>query len=412
MTEMFEDTKKCEVIVDDLLVWGKNVEEHDLTLEKALQRAEETDLRFNEEKFMGMVNYLHKFISHLADINKPLRELLDKSVEWHRMERQQKAYEELINSITQAPVLKYFDVSADVTCSLGGCVFGGSGCLFTTRNAANTLRASQSESTLSTEEFEVHLLIQISKEKADEWKIETDSDPVLSGLREPFGVEKCLNRARETVYWPGVCEQIEEKVAKCEICNKYRNCQIKEPLLRHPVPHRPWQVLAADLFVLPQGNFVVLVDYYSEYFELTQLKDSTSATLINCLQQRMSRNGIPEFLYSDNGPEFSRLEFRQFAKGYQFQHVTSSPRFPQSNGLAKRTVQTAKKLLKKAYEDKKDPYLAILELRNTPIPGIMNTERYSQDTRNLTLRASRLSRQCPKGAATFSWKISSAVMMI
>ena len=35
-----------------------------------------------------------------------------------------------------------------------------------------------------------------------------------------------------------------------------------------------------------------------------------------------------------------------------------------------RTVQIAKKLLKKAYEDNKDPYLAILELRSTPIPGV------------------------------------------
>ena len=185
-----------------------------------------------------------------------------------------------------------------------------------------------------------------------------------------LGVEKCINRARETVYWPGVCEQIKEKVAKCEICNKYRNCQIKEPLLPHPVPDRPWQVLAADLFVLPQGKFVVLVDYYSTYFELAQLRDITSATVINCLQQHMSRHGIPEILYFDSGPEFSSLEFRRFSKAYEFHHVTSSPRFPQSNGLAERTVQTAKKLLKKAYEDKKDPYLAILELRNTPIPGV------------------------------------------
>ena len=48
------------------------------------------------------------------------------------MERQQEAYEELINSITQAPVLKYFDVSADVTVSvmrprkgLGACLLQG-----------------------------------------------------------------------------------------------------------------------------------------------------------------------------------------------------------------------------------------------------------------------------------------------
>ena len=76
-----------------------------------------------------MVNYLHKFISHLADINKPLRELLKKSVEWHWMERQQKTYEELINSIAQAPVLKYFDVSADVTFSVDASSEGLGACL-------------------------------------------------------------------------------------------------------------------------------------------------------------------------------------------------------------------------------------------------------------------------------------------
>ena len=43
-----------------------------------------------------MVNYLHKFIPNLANINKPLRELLEKSVEWHWMEAQQKAYKDLI----------------------------------------------------------------------------------------------------------------------------------------------------------------------------------------------------------------------------------------------------------------------------------------------------------------------------
>ena len=119
-----------------------------------------------------------------------------------------------------------------------------------------------------------------------------------------------------------------------------------------------------------EKKFFVLVDYYSKYFELTQLKDRTSASVINCLKQHMSRHGIPKVLHSANGPEFSSLEFQRFAKQYQFQHVTSSPRFLQSNGLVEGTEQTAKKLLKKAYEDNNDPYLAILELRNTPIPGV------------------------------------------
>jgi hypothetical protein len=51
-------------------------------------------------------------------------------------------------------------------------------------------------------------------------------------------------------------------------------------------------------------------------------------------------------------------------RSYGVEHVTSSPRYPQSNGQAKRTVQTVKRLLKKS----KDPYLALLSYQSTPLP--------------------------------------------
>ena len=47
--------------------------------------------------------------------------------------------------------------------------------------------------------------------------------------------------------------------------------------------------------------------------------------------------------------------------------MPSSPECPRSNGLAEKTVQTAKNPLEKAKEDNKDPYLAMLETRNTPL---------------------------------------------
>ena len=58
-----------------------------------------------------------------------------------------------------------------------------------------------------------------------------------------------------------------------------------------------------------------------------------------------ARHGMLVTLMSDNGPQFSSKEFKDFATTYCFQHITSSPHFPQSNGLAERTVRTVKKLL-------------------------------------------------------------------
>jgi hypothetical protein len=76
-----------------------------------------------------------------------------------------------------------------------------------------------------------------------------------------------------------------------------------------------------------------------------------------------SRHGIPDVVYSDNGPQYDSDEFRSFAKEYGFQHITSSPGYPQSNGIAENPVGTVKNLLKKA----EDPYLALLNYRNTPL---------------------------------------------
>ena len=68
-------------------------------------------------------------------------------------------------------------------------------------------------------------------------------------------------------------------------------------------------------------------------------------------------------VYSDNGPQFRSDVYRQFAINYQFNHVTSSPYFPKSNGEAERAVGTIKNLLKK----EGDPYLALLAYRSTPL---------------------------------------------
>ena len=153
-------------------------------------------------------------------------------------------------------------------------------------------------------------------------------------------IEKSLSRARELLYWPGISEQINDLVEQCDICNIHRNKQTKQPLLQHEVPKRPRQKLATDLFYMNGDSYILPVDYYSKFFEVSMLKDTKNLTVIKCLRQNFPRHGIPEELVSDNGPELSSYELQDFAREFGFKHITSSPRYLQSNGQAERTVQT------------------------------------------------------------------------
>ena len=180
-----------------------------------------------------------------------------------------------------------------------------------------------------------------------------------------LGVEKCKSRARATVYWPGMSNDIQETVSKCSTCSTYRNRNQKEPMIAHEIPDRPWQKLGSDLFEHKGKTYLLVVDYYSKYIETSLLQDKTAETVIMHMKSIFARHGIPEELVSDNMPYNSR-EFKDFASSWGFKLTTSSPTYAQSNGLSERAVQTVKRILKKA----DDPYIGMLEYRNTPVTGM------------------------------------------
>lgn len=163
-----------------------------------------------------------------------------------------------------------------------------------------------------------------------------------------LGIEKCKNRAKRILFWPHMLKEIEDKVRNCMTCLKFQRTHSGEEMLLRDVPNGPWEQLGIDIFYFKTRKYLLIVDYFSKFIEIKELQQEISPFIIAVLKSNFSRYGIPKVVYSDNGPQFTSLQFKKFTKTWNFNHITSSPYYPKSNGMAERYVQTFKNMLKKA----------------------------------------------------------------
>ena len=124
-----------------------------------------------------------------------------------------------------------------------------------------------------------------------------------------------------------------------------------------------WQKVGTDLFEYNKYTYLLIIDYYLRWIEIAQWNKTISEDIIRHTSSIFARHRIPEVVVSDNGPQFSSELYAKFAQQYGFEHITSSPHYPRSNGEAERAVKTVKNFLKKS----KEPYLALLAYRSTPL---------------------------------------------
>jgi len=198
---------------------------------------------------------------------------------------------------------------------------------------------------------------------------ETQQKTIMDQLHYSHqGIEKTRLQARDAVYWKGINNDIENMINKCSICQENLPAQPKETLIAHDIPNRAWEVVGTDLFHFNDHEYLIIADYYSKFPIIRKMTgQSTSNMVIAATKQVFSEQGIPSKVISDNGPQYSSEAYKVFAKQWQFDHVTSSPRFPKSNGFVERQIQTVKRTLLKTKQAGRDPDLAMLCLRTTPI---------------------------------------------
>ena len=269
MDEFCESLPGVKAIVDDIIVYGHSSEEHDKTLHNLLLCAPEKGVRFNPEKCMIGVSEIQSF-GHVIS---------KKGI---------KADPSKVEAIVN---LDPTDCKAKLETLLGMVQYMSK---FAIKNDSTMQKLIQTITSGWQE-----LRAKCSPEILEFWnhrdELSFEDDLIFRGqkllippaLRQEMvskvhtghlGVNKTLERAKDSIFWPGMSKEITEHVLQCTTCLKPLDSNAKEPLIPHEFPDRPFQKNGVDLFHFDGKEYLLTVDYYSRFFEINCLPYTSSAT--------------------------------------------------------------------------------------------------------------------------------------
>ena len=181
------------------------------------------------------------------------------------------------------------------------------------------------------------------------------------------GETKCLLLARQSVFWPGISNDIRQMVKDCEICNRHQQAQPKLPAMQPDLPTRPWEKLGSDIFQFNGANYLIIVDYYSRFPVIRALSNTSASTISSHFTSVFAEYGLPSHLTADFGSQYVSELFKRKCEESGFTLTFSSPYHHQTNGVTERCVGTTKSLWKKAVENNQCPQTALWMYRITPL---------------------------------------------
>ena len=185
------------------------------------------------------------------------------------------------------------------------------------------------------------------------------------------GETRTLQRARQTVFWPGITNDIRNMIRSCGSCAVLLPSQQREPLKADPPPSRPFEQTVADIFHLAGWQFLVLTDKFSGWPFVGKCgRTASTQDVINLLTSWFTDVGVPVTMTTDGGPQFKSTAFNTFCAEWGITHNVSSPYNHQSNGTAEAAVKSVKHLVTKCTKNGNLNSAVfkegLLELRNTP----------------------------------------------
>nr|XP_006819797.1 PREDICTED: uncharacterized protein K02A2.6-like [Saccoglossus kowalevskii] len=327
---------------------------------KAVMNAREPENIAELRSFMGLVTYSSRFIPQFATLGEPLRKLTRKDTPFKFGTEQKSAFRALKESLARACTLAYFakDAPTKVIADASPVRLGA---VLVQEQAALTTQEVEEASSTDDELTELREAIQTGRfVKCKQFApiagelciigklVFRGTRIVMPNTLRPrtlalaheghLGVVGTKQNLRSKVWWPAMDKAAEKYCRACHGCQLVARPDPPEPLRPTQLPNGPWQDIAIDsLGPFPSGHSIlVVVDYYSRYYEYDILTSTVTEKLIDSLEEIFSRHGLPRTIKSDNGPQFRSDEFREYCEHNGVVHQKVTARWAQANGEVER----------------------------------------------------------------------------
>ena len=157
------------------------------------------------------------------------------------------------------------------------------------------------------------------------------------------GITKTLARARNHTYWPAIAHDVLQLCYECEICAK-DHAYPSLSNVNHAHAHGLAFKYGVDIGEIEGHPHLIVVDYYSFPVFEHPLSSLATTSVITAFKIIFSDTGVPMTLATHNALCFTSEEFEEFAKSWNFIHITSSPRYPKGNAHAEKAVGMVKQI--------------------------------------------------------------------
>ena len=127
-----------------------------------------------------------------------------------------------------------------------------------------------------------------------------------------LGMEKCLNRAKQSMCWSGFYEELMEIVTNFTTCLKFSSqkptCLSTRQYAGHEIPVHPWSKLASNILYFKGDSYLLIVDYTSQFPVIRKLSSMTAKAIAHHMQAIFAKYGWPNTLVTDNEPCYTGKE--------------------------------------------------------------------------------------------------------